>query len=76
MRDFAPHRRFLDQGLVLFDLRNTRPSAVLRMVIKFGRLKYHLACNDRVYKFIRNFVSSLTVKTGFKSPGRPLAVEY
>jgi hypothetical protein len=58
MRDFAPHRRFLDQGLVLFDLRNTRPSAVLRMVIKFGRLKYHLACNDRVYKFIRNFVSS------------------
>lgn len=58
MRDFAPHRRFLDQGLVLFDLRNTRPSAVLRMVIKFGRLKYHLARNDRVYKFIRNFVAS------------------
>ncbi|XWJ89850.1 diguanylate phosphodiesterase [Phytobacter ursingii] len=58
MRDFAPHRRFLDQGLVLFDLRKTKPSAVLRRVIKFGRLKYHLACNDRVYKFIRNFVSS------------------
>lgn len=28
------------------------------MVIKFGRLKYHLARNDRVYKFIRNFVAS------------------
>lgn len=58
MRDFAPNRRFLDHGLVLFDLRANKPGLVLRSIIKFGTLKYHLACNDRVYKFIRNFVAS------------------
>lgn len=58
MRDFAPHRRFLDHGLVLFDLRANKTSSVMRTIIKFGTLKHHLASNDRVYKFIRNFISS------------------
>ncbi len=67
LRDFAPNRRFLNQGMVLFDLRIDKPGVVLRSVIKFGTLKYHLACNDRVYKFIRNFVSAPKPKPRVKN---------
>ncbi|MGK9175387.1 diguanylate phosphodiesterase [Yokenella regensburgei] len=67
MRDFAPKRRFLNHGLVLFDLRTNKPSVVLRSILRFGTLKYHLACNDRVYKFIRNFVSAPLPKSLVKN---------
>ncbi|WP_039058428.1 diguanylate phosphodiesterase [Enterobacter sp. Bisph1] len=58
LRDFAPCRRFVDMGMVLFDLRVMQPSLVLRKILRFGTLKYKLASNDRVYKFIRNFIAS------------------
>ncbi len=72
MRDFAPQRRFLNHGLVLFDLRDNKPGQVLRSILRFGTLKYHLVRNDRVYKFIRNFLSSSQNRTPEKviTPGR------
>lgn len=58
LRDFAPRRRFVDRGMVLFDLTKQHPAAALRAILRFGTLKYQLASNDRVYKFIRNFIAS------------------
>lgn len=58
LRDFAPQRRFMGSGMVLFDLRIHKPGAVLRAVLRFGTLKYQQARNDRVYKFIRTFIAS------------------
>jgi len=58
LRDFAPQRRFADRGMMLFDLHKQRPAAVLRAILRFGTLKYQLASNDRVYKFIRHFIAS------------------
>ncbi|MGP3591923.1 diguanylate phosphodiesterase [Vagococcus sp. WN89Y] len=58
LRDFAPHRRFANHGMLLLDLQKQRPAAVLRAILRFGTLKYQLASNDRVYKFIRHFIAS------------------
>ncbi|UXY08761.1 diguanylate phosphodiesterase [Kosakonia sp. ML.JS2a] len=58
LRDFAPRRRFVDRGMVLFDLRVMKPAAALRAILRFGTLRYQLASIDRVYKFIRNFIAS------------------
>lgn len=58
LRDFAPRRRFVDHGMVLFCLQSQAPAVVLRAILRFGTLKYQLASNDRVYKFIRNFISA------------------
>lgn len=56
LRDYAAKRRFNNMGMALFDLRTEKPGAVLRAVIQTGALKYNLASDDRVYKFIRTFV--------------------
>ncbi|WLI77353.1 diguanylate phosphodiesterase [Kosakonia sp. H02] len=67
MRDFAPRRRFVDRGMVLFDLQTLRPAAVLRAILRFGTLKYNLASNDRVYKFIRHFIASPNTNGGVRN---------
>jgi len=67
LRDFAPRRRFVDMGMVLFDLRVMQPAVVLRKILRFGTLKYKLASNDRVYKFIRNFIASPSTNGGVRN---------
>jgi len=58
LRDYAPRRRFGNRGMMLFDLRVIQPATALRAILRFGTLNYQLASNDRVYKFIRNFIAS------------------
>lgn len=67
LRDFAPRRRFVDRGMVLFDLRVMKPHVVLRAILRFGTLKYKLASNDRVYKFIRTFIASPSTNGGVRN---------
>ncbi|WP_342320630.1 diguanylate phosphodiesterase [Kosakonia sp. BYX6] len=67
MRDFAPRRRFVDRGMVLFDLQVVTPPATLRAILRFGTLKYNQASNDRVYKFIRNFIASPKTNGGVRN---------
>nr|WP_318382429.1 diguanylate phosphodiesterase [uncultured Enterobacter sp.] len=56
MRDYAPKRHFEDLGMALFDLRSDNPRSVLRSVIVAGALKFNLASDGRVYKFIKSFI--------------------
>lgn len=56
MRDYAPKRHFEVLGMTLFDLRYDSPRSVLRSVISAGALKFNLACDGRVYKFIKSFL--------------------
>lgn len=67
LRDFAPRRRFVDRGMVLFDLRTVQPAAVLRAVLRFGMVRYNQASSDRAYKFIRNFISSANNNGGVRN---------
>ncbi|WP_318390649.1 diguanylate phosphodiesterase [Enterobacter sp.] len=56
MRDYAPKRHFENLGMTLFDLRSDSPRTVLRSVIVAGALKFNLASDGRVYKFIKSFI--------------------
>jgi len=67
LRDYAPRRRFVDRGMMLFDLCSMTAPAVLRAILRFGTLKYQLASNDRVYKFIRNFIASPKSNGGIRN---------
>jgi len=69
LRDYAPRRRFVDRGMMLFDLCAMTAPAVLRAILRFGTLKYQLASNDRVYKFIRNFIASPKSNGGVRNTG-------
>ncbi|MTD25860.1 diguanylate phosphodiesterase [Erwinia sorbitola] len=57
MRDYAPERRFGNLGMAIIDMRNRQPDVLIEEVLKQGTARYPLTYGDRVFKFIRTFVS-------------------
>lgn len=57
MRDYAPQRHFGKLGMSVIDMRNDTPEGVMAQVINQGTTQYPLASGDRVFKFIRSFVT-------------------
>lgn len=57
MRDYGPRRRFENVGMLLFDLRIDTPKSVLSSVLRYSKLDNYLAAEDRVFKFIKTFIT-------------------
>jgi EAL domain-containing protein (putative c-di-GMP-specific phosphodiesterase class I) len=57
MRDYAPERRFGRLGMEVIDMRNGSPAVILEKVLNRGTAKYPLTYGDRVFKFIKTFVT-------------------
>lgn len=57
MRDYGPRRRFENVGMLLFDLRVDMPKSILTSVLSYSKIERYLASEDRVFKFIQQFIS-------------------
>ena len=57
MRDYGPRRRFEHVGMLLFDLCIDTPDSVLSSVLRYSKLERYLTAEDKVFKFIRSFVT-------------------
>jgi len=57
LRDYGPRRRFDNVGMVLFDLQGESQQSVLASVLRFSKLDSYLTSDDRVFKFIRTFIT-------------------
>lgn len=57
MRDYAPERRFGKLGMEVIDMRNLSSEQILEKVLSRGTAKYPLNYGDRVFKFIKTFVT-------------------
>jgi len=57
LRDYGPRRRFDNVGMVLFDLQAESPKSVLASVLRYSKLDSYLTSDDRVFKFIRTFIT-------------------
>jgi len=79
MRDYGPRRRFENVGMLLFDLRIDTPKSVLSSVLRYSKLDNYLAAEDRVFKFIKTFITQPKRTSGgsqFRPERWTLAAEH